>query len=116
MLLATGNIPFEAFISADNDRRAVPSYVGQAGGGIIPIYLVAYPIIFIKIYTNGSVTNIPLRIENKVMEINTNAFETIIRGANRYYVPQVGNIHDASVYLTPASGYGFPTIKIYKLE
>lgn len=108
MLLAPGNIPFEAFVSPENDSRAVAF-------NSLGVNIVAYPIIYIKKFENGVMTPIPLKIGDREMEIETKNSEVVIMGATRYYVPSNKDIStNQPIYITPAAGWSWPSVKVYK--
>lgn len=111
MLLAPGNIPFEPFVSDDNDQRAVLFTMMHPGG---PFRAHAYPVIVLSQFSGGNAKTYPLRSQDKTLLIETKNAETIIRGANRYYITENRSIYQIPVFLTPASGFGPPTVSIYK--
>jgi hypothetical protein len=112
MVLAPGSVPFQAFVSPDNNRRAVQVTIPQGILALTP--RPCYPIIYVKIFNNGSVIEKPLTISDTAMYFNTSP-EITIRGSLRYYASVEGKAYDVRCYLDPVPGK-VPMVNIYKWE
>jgi hypothetical protein len=111
-LLAPGNIPFDAFVSPQNDARAIT--FSSLGTNIT-----AYPILCIRVFGMGENEGkmMPVNSNQKIMEIATKGSPVTIMGATRYYIPGQGIWQENTpIYLTPSPGWTWPTISVFKWE